>query len=176
MNWKYTAIGTGATALATLMATTPARWPDAGATVPAAARSTAASPDVRQEAERLAARLREVTRFEEPSRNPFRFEAKPVSTLPVRAGGGAPEEAPPVGEEAPGQTPPALTLIGAVFDESGGSKPVMAILSTPSGVLLVQEGDRVGPELRVTNVDAEGVTVEPAGGASSFTIRFSQTR
>ena len=173
MNWKYTAIGTGATALATLLATTPARHPDAGVTSPPA-RSTPTT-DVQQEAERLGARLRDVTRYEEPSRNPFRFEAKPASKLPTNVVS-APAEPPAASEEAPARPVPALTLIGTVFDGPDASKPTTAILSTPGGVLLVREGDLIGSDLRVAKVDAEGVAVEATSGTLSFTIRFPSPR
>jgi len=175
MNWKYTAIGTGVTALATLLATGPARYPDRGMTRPPAAAGSSPAVDVQQEAERLEARLRHLTRYEEPSRNLFRFEAKPASEVPPPAAG-APEEPPAPPAEAPAQPLPALTLIGAVFDGPDVSKPVTAILSTPSGVLLVREGDLIGSDLRVTTLDAEGVTVESTAGAPSFTIRFPSSR
>jgi hypothetical protein len=160
MNWKYTVFGTGATALATLLATTtPGRLGDTGtAQRPPEAPSAAQAVDVQREADRLGVRLGAVPRYEAPTRDLFRFASRRApAAVPQPAA--EPPAPPPVERAVPS---PPMVLIGTAAD-GGAAGSVTAILSTPGGVLLVREGDVVAPDYRVAKVTADTVTLESPG-------------
>jgi hypothetical protein len=154
MTWKSTAVVSGLGLLATWLASGPqySTPPGAAPNAAATAQRAAAHPDIEEQAERLGAALRPQASYDEPSRNPFRFSA-PVTRAPVVTPPAVTEEPPPV-------PPPAalrITLSGIATDTVDGREQRTAILSAPSGVLLVREGDEVAGQYRVGAVDAEGI-------------------
>jgi len=158
MTWKSYAAVSGATVLAGWLASSPpANAPVSSAPVQrrALAAQPAAESDIQEQAARLQTRVRQEIAYRDPERNPFRFGARqaaartasagsPVVTLPV-------ETAPPVPQA------PAVSLAGIAEDQVGERTERTAILSTPSNVLLVREGDEVMGQYRVTKIDAGAV-------------------
>jgi hypothetical protein len=166
MTWKSYAVMSGATVLAGWLASSPpANAPENAVTTasPQAASRDGGVTDIAREAERLQVRLRREVVYGEPQRNPFRFG----SARPSRAGGGdlpvraeVVEEA-PVAEvrDAPAPQPPQVTLSGIAEDQDGERTVRTAILSSPSGVLLVHEGDVVLGRYRVGGIESGAVSL-----------------
>lgn len=155
MTWKSTAVVSGATVLVGWLASSPpsnAPSTSAPAQAQASAEVPTAPSDIEQQAMRLQARLRQEAVFREPERNPFRFGA------PRLAARSAPEPtiAPPV-ETAPQPPVPSVSLSGIAEDQVGERVERTAILSSPSGVLLVREGDEVLGQYRVVKIDSDAV-------------------
>src|SRR6187551_276960 len=113
MNWKSTAAVSGAGVVLTWLANGPAQQgpvsPRSAAVRPAATRPAS---DIQEQAERLRSRMHPSSGYDAPSRNPFRFGAKPTSIAPARTL--APEVVAPV---AP--LPPAIKLAGIAADVVG---------------------------------------------------------
>src|SRR4051812_15552998 len=111
MNWKYTAVVSGATLLATWFASAP---PVPRTATPSAEIATAPTTgtvhtddEIVREADRLSARLHPQIAYQEPSRNPFRFGAPPrVQNAPRVAAPVAPSIVPP----APSPEGPSLRV------------------------------------------------------------------
>ena len=116
------------------------------------------------EVARLRSRLRPTDQPQEPARNLFQFNAR---TARSAAPPPLTESAVPVGAEPP---PPPLSLIG--FAAEGATRT--AIISGFGDLFLVREGDRIGPQYRVTRIDADGVVVTNASDETTFTIRLQQ--
>jgi Tfp pilus assembly protein PilP len=112
--------------------------------------------DIQREADRLRVRLREDPVFREPSRNPFRF-APPARVAPAPR-----EAAPPITEEpmapvTPEQPTLRITLSGIAEDKVGDQVVRTAIVSTPSDVLLVKEGELIGDQYKVVKIAADAI-------------------
>ena len=175
MTWKSYAAASGATVLAGWLASTPP-----GAVVenrPAAqsrASRAAASPssDIVEQASRLQARIRRETAYVRPQRNPFQFEATRQALEPAAAfagpGSSADLSAPVV------NVAPPVTLAGVAEDPLQTGVQRTAILSSPSGVLLVRVGDELLGQYRVAAVE-EGA-VELLSLADGSTLRLSLAR
>jgi hypothetical protein len=155
MNWKYTALGTGATVVATWLAAAPAVQPPlttAGAPLHPAAQSADAAVDIVRQADRLHARLNAAAAFSQPSRNPFRFNER----TPERAASLAP--APVESLTAAPQAPTLrFTLSGIAENTVDGKIVRTAIISMPNDVVLVKEGDPVAGEYTVTSIAADSI-------------------
>ena len=141
MDWKSTAVISGAGVLATWFFSMPPAQQPVAVPVPPAVRAQSASRsvDIQQEAARLQVRTPPTQRYVEPARNPFRFSearqpqpaaavAAPVITVPV-----APPPPPPL----------QLELDGIASDVIDGVMQRTAILKTDAGVVLAKEGDQV---------------------------------
>jgi hypothetical protein len=173
MTWKSYAAMSGATVLAGWLASAPPANAPQGTPVaprPPAPRAAAAL-DIAREADRLQVRLRREVEYTQPQRNPFRFSAARPAVEP---GGDLAEPvpeplAPPVAIPfvAP---PPAMKLAGIAEDQKGEQVERTAILSSPSGVLLVHEGDAVMDDYRVGRIESEAVELVKADGT---TLRLS---
>jgi hypothetical protein len=157
MTWKSTA----AAGLATLTATWLASYAPVGrpaaprSTAPSVARTETAAAEIQREADRLHARLAQVGRYRDPSRNPFQF--RPRRTAPP---GLRPEPAITI-EDLPESSPAPptlrLTLAGIAEDTVGDEQVRTAIISTPDDVLLVKVGDAIGGQFTVAAIDADAV-------------------
>ncbi len=169
MNWKVTAAGLMATAVAGLVGLTTPPVPDADVRDPARRASpvrpaAAAATSISEEAVRLRARLRAETAYREPDRNPFRFGAgRPASSAPV-ARAQTPGPTADVPAVAPSPPPPPIVLSGVATEVVAGASRRTAILGTIQGVLLVREGDAVGAEYRVTKVEQQAVELVTPDG------------
>jgi hypothetical protein len=168
MSWKSYAAVSGATVLAGWLASaTPPNVPDrtAPAVRPPAARDVRSS-GIEREAERLQARVPREVEYTQPQRNPFRFGA---ARSEVNRGGDLPDPTPapvPPPVAVPIVAPPPVTLSGIAEDQKGQQMERTAILSSPSGVLLVREGDPVLEEYRVGRIESEAVELVKSDGTT----------
>ena len=171
MSWKAYAAVSGAGLLATyLFSVPPAVTP--GRQAPPRADSIGRRPqpafDIQEQAARLQMRVREEAEYREPSRNPFRFGARPVTRRPVTPSA-SPEEPvappPPSGPPPPPPAPP-IRLSGIATNTVDGVRQRSAILMTPAGILTVREGDAVGAEYKVVRIEEDAVELAAADGSS----------
>ena len=157
MDWKSTAVISGAGVLATWFFSMPQAPQPVSVPAPAAAtRAQSASPsaiDIQQEAERLQVRTPQAPRYSEPSRNPFRF-TEPRQPQRAPAVAPPPVAAVPVAPLAP--PPPQVTLDGIASDTVNGVMQRTAILNTNAGVVIAKEGDQVAG-FRVDKVAPDSV-------------------
>jgi hypothetical protein len=154
MDWKSTAVISGAGILATWFFSMPPTHAPAGAVAPVARAPQAAAPgiDIEKEAARLQVRPPQEPRYSEPSRNPFRFTER---REPARATTGV-EAPPPAPVAPPPPPPPVITLDGVAADTVAGANERTAILHTDAGVVLAKEGDQVAG-YRVEKIAADAV-------------------
>ncbi|MBI4264896.1 MAG: hypothetical protein HY657_11015 [Acidobacteria bacterium] len=170
MTWKSYAAVSGATVLAGWLASAP---PSIGpASAPAQAEPPEAVPpsalDVEQQAARLQAGLRQQAAYREPDRNPFRFAVRPEARNTPDA-----SRAPAAVEAvAPLPPPPPISLSGIAEDRVGDRVERTAVLSSPSGVLLVREGDEVMGRYRVVKIESEAVDLAPLADGVSLRLAF----
>jgi hypothetical protein len=152
MDWKSTAVISGAGILATWFFSMPPASVPARTVAPAmrVAPTVATKIDIEKEAARLQVHRVDGPRYTEPSRNPFRFNARrapapaPVEVVPV---------APPPVLPPP---PPRVTLDGVAADTMDAQSQRTAILHTDTGVVLAKEGDEV-VGYRVQKIAADAV-------------------
>ena len=171
MSWKSYAAVSGATVLAGWLASTPPANEPEGAAVasrqPATPRDAAAASTIEREADRLQVRVRREVDYTQPQRNPFRFgAARPDidrgGDIPAPAA--APSVPPVLTPFVP--PPPPVKLSGIAEDEQAGQMERTAILSSPSGVLLVREGDVVLGDYRVGRIESEAVELVKTDGST----------
>jgi hypothetical protein len=165
MTWKSYAVVSGATVLAGWLASTPpSRAPTGTASVsrePGVDRDASPS-DIQREAERLQARVRREVLYAQPQRNPFRFGD---SRADEDRGGDIPAPVPEPTVVIPAAPPPPpVSLSGIAEDQAGERLERTAILSSPSGVLLVREGDQVAGEYTVQRIESEAIDLVKSDG------------
>jgi hypothetical protein len=155
MDWKSTAVISGAGILATWFFSMPPAQPPQGAVAPAARapQTPAATIDIEREAARLQVRPPQESHYTEPSRNPFRFSAR---REPARATTGEAAPSPPVPIAPLPPPPPRITLDGVAADNVGGEQQRTAVLHTDAGVVLAKEGEEVAG-YRVAKIAADAV-------------------
>jgi hypothetical protein len=154
MDWKSTAVISGAGILATWFFSMPPTQAPAGAVARAARepRIVASRIDIEKEAAHLQARTRQELQYTEPSRNPFRFSERRQGRGTSSPAVAAP--AVPITPQAP--LPPRIMLDGIAADTIGGQEQRTAILNTDAGVVLAKEGDQVAG-YRVEKIAADVV-------------------
>ena len=151
MDWKSTAVISGAGILATWFFSMPPTPTPARAVAPAArVPQTASKIDIEKEAARLQVHKAQAPHYTEPSRNPFRFNAR---REPARATAGIAAVAPAPVLPPP---PPRITLDGVAADTMDSESQRTAILNTDAGVVLAKEGDQVAG-YRVQKIAADAV-------------------
>jgi hypothetical protein len=170
MDWKSTAVISGAGILATwFFSMPPSHAPAPGASTPAArAPQSAAAVDIQQEAARLQGRLHQPPPYSEPSRNLFRFGQRSNQVAPTS--GRAPER--PANAPAAAPLPPAaprITLDGIASDTVGDQQQRTAILNTDSGVVLAREGEQVAG-YRVAKIAADAVELVKLDDGSTLRL------
>src|SRR5258705_1388669 len=148
MDWKSTAVISGAGILATWFFSMPPTNEPASAVAPAgrAPQSTLSTIDIEKEAARLQVRPPQEQHYTEPSRNPFRFGER---REPARATTGVAAPSPPVPIAPLPPPPPRITLDGVAADVVGGENQRTAVLNTDAVGVIAMEcvqdpGDRVG--------------------------------
>src|SRR4029077_14811582 len=121
MDWKSTAVISGAGILATWFFSMPPNHAPASAVAPAprAPQSTTATIDIEKEAARLQVRPPQEQHYTEPSRNPFRFSER---REPARATTGEVAPPPPIPIAPLPPPPPRITLDGVAADTVGGAE------------------------------------------------------
>jgi hypothetical protein len=174
MTWKSTAVVSGIGLLATWVASVPPPSLPGASTqsrpqVNERAASSATS-DIARQAERLQVRLRTDSAYEQPSRNLFRFGSSAAPKAPSARTAPQPTPDPPV------TPPPAalqISLSGIAGDMVEGQEQRTAILSTPTGILLVRKGDEVAGQFRVGAIDTGAVELVRLddGGVLRLTLK-----
>ena len=175
MTWKTYAAVSGATVLAGWIASSPpSNAPASSASArrrPAASARSDAATDIEAQAARLQAKLRQETSYQEPARNPFRFGAREVArSAPSPRNDVEPLAVEPIVPALP--PPPPIKLSGIAEDRAGDRVDRTAVLSVPSGVLLVHEGDVVLGQYRVARIDADAVELADASGGPAVRLTF----
>ena len=172
MTWKLYALTSGGgavvvTYLATFMAPID-RTPTVPTTVPQAVDRSGTVVDLGVQADRLKIRLAEVTSYQKPARDAFRFAEPPrrIDVAPTTLA-----SAPPSVETAPARPPYGLSGM-AITVEDGVSQRT-AILSSLQGVALVKEGDELDAGYRVLTITDETVTLESISDGTQTTLRLS---
>ena len=161
MTWKSYAAVSGATVLAGWIASSPPENSPATAARPASppASRAQAGPDIQVEAQRLQTRLQVERDYAAPQRNLFRFE-QGADLAPDSVERGTvfePETEPDAEPIEAAPAPPAISLSGIAEDQSpNGDVSRTAVLSAPSGVELVREGDQV-LGYRVARIESDAV-------------------
>jgi hypothetical protein len=174
MNWKSTAIVSGAGLLATWLGWNSQPAPHvASAPARVAVRAPRPNtPDIQQQAAKLQSRVRGISEFREPARNPFKFGARPLrSATSVTPAAPRAALAPSAPLPAP---PPSLqfSLSGIASDAVDGATTRTAIFSTPTGVVLAKIGDSLGSGYRVGKIEESAVDIIDAdGGVRTLTLR-----
>jgi hypothetical protein len=171
MNWKSTAVVSGATLLAGWLASAPP-GPIVSVAPPPPSRSpqtAAAASDIEQQAARLSTRLRRDSPYAEPERNLFRFGPK-AAVKSAAPGPQSSAASPPVQILPQAPPPPPVSLSGVASDPDGQRTVRTAILSSPSGVLLVHEGDDVLGQYRVGAIGEDAVELTRLSDGTSFRI------
>jgi len=170
MDWKSTALISGAGIVATWFFSMPPTHAPVGAVAPApravAARRTTSSIDIEREAQRLQARPRPEAHYTEPSRNPFRFSERREPARPTAGVRLAPA---PVALAPLPPPPPTITLEGIAADTAAGQPQRTAILHTDSGVALAKEGDVVAG-YRVEKIAADAVELTKVDDSSTLRL------
>lgn len=163
MNWKSTVAVSGAGLLATWLGVAPSLQPAVGVDLPPGKRDVRpveTGADIEKQASRLQTRVRTELDYRDPSRNPFRFAARPPAVAPTPSTVSQPSlPLPP----PPGADLFAYTLSGMAADKVDGQTRRTAIISTASDVLFVKEGDHVA-SYTVTAINETGVELTAADG------------
>jgi hypothetical protein len=140
MNWKWTALASGAGLVATWLGTTAPPTRATTEVVPSTGREVVSpsANDIQEQAAHLQAAMRAHAEYTPPTRNPFVFPSRP-QRRPI---------APPaqvfaaVSPIAPGEpVRPLIRLTGIASDIVDGTLQRTAVLSTSSDVLLLREGE-----------------------------------
>lgn len=177
MSVKGTALLSGATALATWLASAPLPSSPNAQSTPTAAVLTQASrqavvprqmEDLGPEAEQLARRVENMASFVAPSRDLFQFRAASPSArveVPV-----APEvSVAPIAVVAPA---PPFVLTGIAEDQQGDVIVRTAIMSGPGDLWLVKAGDTVDGRFQVVAVEADAVEIIRADTGAAVRLSF----
>ena len=167
MDWKSTAVISGAGILATWFFSMPPAHLPASAVAPAVRtpRAASSSVDIEKQAARLQVHPRPEVHYTEPSRNPFRFSERREPTRPT-TGIVAP---PPIAVAPLPPPPPTITLDGVAADTVGGQAQRTAILHTDAGVVLAKEGDEVAG-YRVGKIAADAVELVKTADGSTLRL------
>lgn len=168
MDWKSTAVISGAGILATWFFSMPPANAPTRAVAPAARarRADLSTIDIEKQAARLQVRTRpDAAHYTEPSRNPFRFSERREPTRPTTGV----VAAPPVAIAPLPPPPPTITLDGIAADSVGGQDQRTAILHTDGGVVLAREGDEVAG-YRVGKIAADAVELVKSADGSTLRL------
>jgi hypothetical protein len=170
MTWKLYAVVSAGAFVATYLVSSPsndlARSTESAA--PSVARQSAAGSDIEQLAERLQ-RQRTAVSYRTPGRDPFRFQPRPVRPPVVSPAPITVAEA-----QAPAPVLPLITLSGVATDLVGGEPQRSAVLSAPTGVLIVREGESVAGLYKVVSISDESVELEATADGSRRTLRLGR--
>jgi hypothetical protein len=155
MDWKSTAVISGAGIMATWFFSMPPTPAPSSAVAPASRsqQSATSTIDIEREAARLQVRPPQEPHYTEPSRNPFRFSER---REPARSTTGVDAASPPVTIAPLPPLPPQITLDGIAADTVGSEEQRTAVLHTDAGVVLAKEGDQVAG-YRVEKIAADAV-------------------
>ncbi len=175
MTWKlstlYALTSGGAvalTALATLLSPGERRS-NSPVTEPQAMNRAGAVVDLGAQADRLKARLAEVTAYRQPARDAFQFGPPPRRVV---------ESVKPLALETPAVVAPVRPpygLAGMATTMVEGVEQRTAILSSLQGVTLVKEGETLDTGYRVTSFTEDAVTLESTADGTRTTLHLSNS-
>lgn len=177
-SWKGTLVWSGATALATWLASAPpVVAPGDGRLTPPTRVDAAATQavvlqmqELNEEAVRLARRLSEADAFAAPDRDPFRFKLAPAP-----APAAPPPVVPPVATDVAAVPPPAPSpfALSGIAEERQGDAVIRTAVVTGLGELwLVKAGEKVEGKFEVTAVDADAVELIRADTGTAVRLTF----
>lgn len=172
MTWKLYAVVSAGAFVATYLVSSPVQDPvrPMSSPAPASARQLAIGSDIEQLADRLEMRRRADANYRAPGRDPFRFQTRPSKPPAFVPAPVAVVAAPP----PPVPALPLLTLSGVATDMVDGQPRRSAILSAPTGVLIVGAGESVAGLYKVISIDAESVELEATADGSHRTLRLGR--
>jgi len=167
MDWKSTAVISGAGILATWFFSMPPASAPTSAVAHAVRtpRAVSSTVDIETQAARLQVRPLHEAHYTEPSRNPFRFSERREPTRPTTGI----VAAPPVAIAPLPPPPPTITLDGIAADSVGGQDQRTAILHTEAGVVLAKEGDEIAG-YRVAKIAADAVELVKTADGSTLRL------
>ena len=172
MTWKlYAVVSAGAFAATYVMSSpkTELATNTASAAAPqSSSRQRAAETEIEALANSLHVRLKSDAVFQTPGRDPFRFQTrveKPSAFVPP----------PAVSASAPVPAPvlPVLSLSGIATDVVDGMPRRSAVVSMPTGVLIVREGESVAGLYNVIAIGEDSIELESTGDGARRTLRLS---
>ena len=172
MTWKLYAIVSAGAFAATYLVSSPKlelAQSTSGASPARSARQAAAETEIETLANSLHVHLHSEAVLREPSRDPFRFQPriqKPPPFVPPPVG--AVENVP-----APVRVLPMLNLTGIASDLVDGKPQRAAVISMPSGVLIVREGESVAGLYNVIAIGEDSIDLEATADGSRRTLRLS---
>jgi len=170
MSWKSYLLVSGVGVMATYFVSTPvAPLESRPVSRRVEAAQVQAANDIQQLSLQLQQRVRAEVTFREPSRNPFRFSARPAPVSPMAELSAA---APAAVAMAAPPALPLLSLIGIAADEVDGGTQRTAIISTGQAVLLVRDGDAVGADYKVSKVEDGAVELKSTADGSVRRLAF----
>jgi hypothetical protein len=173
MTWKVSALTSGGAslllaALAAIVTPIERNQEMPSSVLPQAVDKSGAVVDLGAQADRLKAKLSDVSAYQHPARDAFRFgpPPRPVAAplLPV-VGDASPIAA------APSRPPYGLTGMATTVED--GVTQRTAILSSLQGVSLVKQGDVLDGSYRVVSITDDTVTLESASDGTQTTLRLS---
>jgi hypothetical protein len=172
MTWRLYALTSGGAVIVTALATlvSPVERRSSSPATEAQALDRAAVVDLGAQADRLKARLAEVTASRQPARDAFRFGLPPrraEETLRPSTIEAAPAVVAPVR--------PPYGFAGLATTTENGVTVRTAILSSLQGVSLVQEGETLDTGYRVMSITEDAVTLESTADGTQTTLHLSNS-
>jgi hypothetical protein len=174
MTWRLYLLTSGGatvlvTALATLVAPIERSREDPPTVVPQAVDRSGTAVDLGAQADRLKTKLVEVSSFQHPARDAFRFGLPPRRVV---------ESPAPLVSNVPAVVIPArppYSLAGMATSVADGVTQRTAIISSLQGVSLVKEGDLLDAGYRVMSIGDDAVTLESTTDGTQTTLRLSNS-
>jgi hypothetical protein len=172
MTWKLYAIVSAGAFAATYLVSSPKielAQSKSAASQARSARQAAAETEIETLANSLHVERHSEAVYRAPSRDPFRFQPriqKPPAFVPppVQAVDSVP---------APVRVLPMLNLTGIASDVVDGKPQRAAVISMPSGVLIVREGESIAGLYNVIAIGDDSIDLEATADGSRRTLRLS---
>jgi hypothetical protein len=171
MTWKLYAIVSAGAFAATYLVSSPKielAQSKSAASQARSARQAAAETEIETLANSLHVERHSEAVYRAPSRDPFRFQPiqKPPAFVPppIQAVDSVP---------APVRVLPMLNLTGIASDVVDGKPQRAAVISMPSGVLIVREGESIAGLYNVMAIGDDSIDLEATADGSRRTLRLS---
>jgi len=175
MTWRLYALTSGGavlvTALAAFVAPHERTRVEPPAVVPQAVDKSGTAVDLGAQADRLKTKLAEVSAYQHPGRDAFRFGLPPARVVESSAPA---INSIPIPEVASVRKPP-YGLAGMATSVADGVTQRTAILSSLQGVSLVKEGDVLETGYRVMSIGDDAVILESTSDGTQTTLRLSSS-
>jgi hypothetical protein len=172
MTWRLYALTSGGavlvTALAAFVAPIERTREQPPTVVPQAVDRSGAVVDLGAQADRLKTKLAEVSAYQHPARDAFRFGLPPSRVVETPT-----PEVSNIPDPVLAPRRPPYGLAGMATSVVDGATQRTAILSSLQGVSLVKEGDELDTGYRVLSIGDDAVTLESTSDGAQTTIRLS---